>query len=509
MRSRRQWLMVGGSIAAVVIGVLGTVAIAGALRDRTSDAPADAVASNEPTGAALTDLDWYAVQGTVGPVRSMHAAADGTVYALSTMPGGRNIGPPEPAIYASGDGADWDVLPIAPDIYAGDMAVRGDHLYLIGTAPANAALGGDVAVNISATDDFGRSWEITELPIEAKPPDGLAVHWYHADTEIAAGAGGVLAVVATSFEVDLRSLVPADLVGPGRDVVPSPTGVDIIDFQLVEEMFMRCEGFDIAEVEPGVPVTTVAPGALPDNPDGEPAEIDCQALLEQGEMAGVVDSLTWDELGLDASQQPRFTEAFFSVDGTTFEPVDVDFSPGQPLAGLYAAGDRFFAAEQNGVLWESPDGRSWSQVDDVPAMTWVQSIQAVGDDVVLIGDARNRPVVAWAADGSWNTADLDPLLDEYGLGQERWVSAAGAGALGAVLVVQSWSEGAIGPESVIVVGRSPDEWDILPVEGLLPDGNEMFASWVFVGDESVLVSYTGFDGRGSQAVQLVGVVDSA
>jgi hypothetical protein len=482
LRRRRQWLMVGGGVAAVVVGIVGAVALAAAFRGGDTEE----VATEPAPALATVALDWFAIEGTLGWSQRTVTAPDGTFYALSTVPGRRALGPDsfEPAIYVSDDGAVWDFVPLDQDIYANDMAVRDDVIYLIGTAPGTFARG-EVIATVSSTDDLGGSWDVTELPLAAAPPAELDVNWVWATTKIAASSESVVAVVTTNFDVDVRSLVPRDALGDTRDVQVTGTGVDIIDWSIFEQLDEQCGRLDPGDAE------------LPE---------ECDAFFSGDESMAVVDSFTWEELGVDASNAPAFTEVFVSDDGATFDPVASPFTPGQDLAGLYAVGADFYAFEHSGASWRSDDGRAWEPIGDLPFTNWVAGMGDVDGVPVIAGGANGRTVVAWGTpDGGWERVDLDPILDDFGVPEtERWLQSASVGPLGAVVAIQSWDEQTGVNDTLLVRGSAPDQWEVVPLAGLLPTTQDGFSQWVMVGDDEVLVQFSFWNQAGQQSIELIG-----
>jgi hypothetical protein len=411
------------------------------------------------------------------------------------------------------------VAVLADDVYARDLAVGGDTLYVIGTAPGFAAVDPDVPeVVVSASDDGAGTWTARRLPVAAIPPSEVgAVRSMFSSTWIAANDSAVVAAVATNYDVDLRSLVPADVLGPNTEVIATEDGVDIVDYGLLEglegrlgncvedigpdgSISVRCEGVAVEGVSP----TTTA--VEPADPSG-PVATTVGVVKD-----GVVASFTWEELGFSGAQQAAFSELFVSADGDTFEAVDSPFAAGGSLMYFEAAGTEFFAVEGGfegvPVFWRSVDGRSWQQITPPAGLQYVVDVGAMGDDLVVVGwDQMQRPVVAWGdGAGSWTEADLTGVLPGVqGIGGdfgESWISAGSVGPLGVVLGVQMFTGQAEG--SLVLYGTSPQSWEAVPLDALLQGGSS-FIDHAVVTTDRVLVGINTFANSGvAGRLELVG-----
>lgn len=142
-------------------------------------------------------------------------------------------------------------------------------------------------------------------------------------------------------------------------------------------------------------------------------------------------------------QAPTGAVAWLSPDGVTWSRIDdpafdqgvaVSVSPG-PSGGLIAVGyqvDRSVA-----VAWTSPDGRTWTRAQDEPSrehsggFAWMTDVVTVGDAAIAVGDVQGLQrgtAIAWVShDGLvWQQAASAPVQQ----GAEFYaITPGGPGAL--------------------------------------------------------------------------------
>jgi hypothetical protein len=510
---RRKMLMFGGTAAAVLFGFVGLYAglswIAGSLtsdpepetRGVRPDTGEVAVASESAAApaeiaaapiATADDLDWYAIEAPLGHSQRLFATSTGTFYALSTAPGRTISWPPPKAIYKSGDGENWDIIPLGGDNSADDMAAAQGKLYLIGTAPGSGNFDEPAEVVVSTSPDEGDTWSTSLLPTVAGPPGGAPIQWSQLLTRIAASNDAVVAVVQSQFFLDYGQLVPAEFAGD-YGYHPRADGVDVIDHRIMEQAYMTCE----REME--------ATGG-----DFTGLSEDCRRLFEEGdESIGSVAFITWEEMGLPAGGEPMFSEMFVSGDGVTFEAVESPFTTGTEVSGLYALPDGFIGVESDRgrtTLWRSDDGRSWREAAALPDFNWVSSVGASGGRAVVIGHGpQGDSLVAWEDDsGEWEVIDFNELLGAMPANGERWMSSAGVGPMGVVAVFQSFDELTGREISQVALGTSPEDWSLVPIEEItgMPGG---YGNWVAVGNDRILVKYDVYTEFRQLSLQVMGV----
>ncbi len=495
---RRRLLAFWGTLAAVLVGGLGVFGLLSLVDDDGTTEPRDAAPGTTGQVAEVAadpvELEWHAIPGTLGFSERLFASADGTFYALSTAPGRNATWPAPRALYTSVDGENWDANVLADDVTASDMAVRNGIAYLIGTAPSFNAVDGQQDAMISTSGDGGLSWKSTVLPLPAATVPGGVDAWTHTTMKIAASEAAVVAIVQRVTEFDYWSLVPQGLLEVGnRGVEPTATGVDIVDYQIFEDMQRACEeaggNFEFEE------------GDAADMP--EP----CRLLMEGELRPSVIGSFTWEELGLPEGVAPTTSQVFVSSDGVEFDQVDGPFAAGQ-LSALHSFGNGFLASEWDFqgrmTMWESPDGRVWERFDDV-AFDWVAAAGTFAGDRVLIGGNRGGPAIAWETADGWVDVDLDAAV---GLPRQGWINAAAVGPLGVVAVINSFDE-LRETESVSVLhGSAPDDWELIEMDDIV--GGQGFTDWVVVGPDHVLLRYVQFDGGQRPGnLQVIGIPESA
>jgi hypothetical protein len=509
---RRKMLVFGGTAAAVLFGFVALYAglswIAGSLTDdptpenrgiRTgsgaetgSEPAASPIDVAAPLIATADDLDWYAIEAPLGPSQRLFATPTGAFYALSTAPGQTISWPPPKAIYKSGDGENWEIIPLDADNSANDMAAARGRLYLIGTAPGSGNFDEPAEVVVSSSGDEGDNWSTTLLPTVAAPPGGAPIEWSELLTRVAASDDAVVAVVQSRFFLDYSRIVPAEWAGDyGYNT--RADGVDVIDHRLMEQMYMNCE----REME--------AAGG-----DFSILSEECRRLFEEGdESIGSVAFITWEEMGLPADGEPVFSEMFVSADGSNFESVESPFKAGSEVSGLFALPNGFIGVESDRgrtTLWRSTDGRSWQQDAAIPNLTWVTNVGAAGGRAVVIGqDSRGASTVAWENEsGEWEIVDFEALLGPMPADGGRWLSSAGVGPMGVVAVFQSFDERTGRETTQVALGTSPADWSLVPVEEITGMAGG-YANWVAVGTDRILVKYDVHTEFRQLSLQVMGV----
>jgi len=494
--------VIGGALIATLLGVGGVLGVLALIGD--DSAPGDtvspgasgdpSVASDAPPAVAPDDLEWFAIDGTLGFVQRIATASDGSVYALSTAPGaGFDVWPPVRAIYHTVDGEAWDFAILAEDISGSDMAISGDTIYLIGTAPGLGGFGDPPVVVINSSNDGGATWEQQSLPTVATPPEVPTEGWTDTSMHVAASSNGLVAVVQTNFWIDYWSLVPQEFLTEFNDIVATETGVDIVDYSIFNQLEEEC----------------AAAGGFGDEFGEEAAEDmpePCRQLMEGDLEPEVVNSLTWEDLGVDGGQ-PSFSEIFVSPDGVVWEAVDSPLDPTQRLGGLFSTGRGYIATQWGRFggnnLWISDDGRTWEPAEGFPALDWVAAAGSVGGHDVVLGSQLGKAVALWSdGAGSWESVDIAAQVEEVPGGQNTWLSAGAVGPLGVVAVIQSEGEGGPGTPGLLH-GTARDEWSWIPLGDLVGQGWG-YSDWVAVGTDYVLARYVEEGRQGPINLQLIG-----
>lgn len=505
---RRKMFVFGGSAVGVLVGFIGLYGllswVAGGLTsDPTPERPSATVSIGggatdaEPPPvfvdpvAAADELEWYAIEAPLGYAQRLFATDTGTFYALSTVPGQAINWPVPKAIYKSADGENWEIISLDNTISANDMASGNNTLYLIGTAPGTNGFDEPPQIMVSATSDEGGTWTQTLLPTVAAPPNGVPIEWANISTKIAANDSAVLAVAQSQFFLNYGRIMPPEFAGDMFGYNPTADGVSVVDYQLMDQMSMTCEGEMSAAGD-----------------DFESMSEQCQKYFNGDQSFAEIGFVTWEEMGLPEGGQPLFSEMFVSADGKEFTAIESPFAPGSELSGLFATPDGFLGVEWNqggSRIWSSPDGRSWSQSEGLPRLDWISNVGSANGKTVIVGQGgEESSSLVWENDsGGWDVVDFDNILGAAP-GGNRWLSNAGVGPLGVVAVFQSFDERTQRDLTEVLLGTSPSDWSLVPIEEItgMPGG---YSSWVAVGRDRIMIRYEVFTRDRPLSLQVMGV----
>lgn len=391
------------AVAAVGIVVSGGVVWFGSDR-RGQELEVGALGSGD-----FAELDWrmvdpFDVGGESGTVRT----DDGRVYRLGTMPVGSGtvvageVGataePPAQELLVSDDG-EWKPAAAMDGYTLTGLAARGNDLYAVGTAATTRTpdrttvpVGNDQSLIrrrpgtavVRRSSDGGASWDDVELPVdlEALFDEGAATL---PTFSIASSNDALVVAVAVNPIVSPESIEslphaplehywatnpdgtgfelwgpPADIASAAADACPTGwrkgaafvTGVNETDM-------IRC----------------------PSPSGGEPIEVSVPSV--------VVDSRTWDQLGIAAPSRPE-RRLFRSEDGSRWQEIEVPWD------------DVVASAVQTTSIQVGPDGTGGFVV---AGFDWTASTESLSNSV---GAAR----VAVSADGvNWSDETPEALGD--------------------------------------------------------------------------------------------------
>lgn len=428
-RHRRRGALVGTAAA------LAVLATSVAVVDR-GDPDESVVLGNGELAVTPSAFDWTLVQPEtgLGYGRSIVQTADGAVYGLSTAPGadGTDDGDFAPALYRSGDGAEWEPVALPDGVNVSSLGSSGDTLYAIGTAPA--ANGGRTLV--VAAGDGGGDWSQTELPgeladLEARFP-GRQIS-ISEPTVAARDDDEVVATVVVTANPDVPALLPEGVDSTNWETTPE--GVVVYELVPCENEAEDCFGVDprgveaeerraaAAELEaerPSGPSTSLV------DPDGEVTTdtVRQAGWLEGGEQPMRLQEstrYTWDELGLDPELQELVggrTFVYSSHDGGPFErsAVPSELSGyGSQLIRVDDGYRLFLGSHAEGSsttqVLRSSDGRTWADGGTVPGSP--MSAGAIGGRaaVALFTDDGSSVVRVEQAGGTWSNLDLASAVD--------------------------------------------------------------------------------------------------
>ena len=333
-------------------------------------------------------------------------------------------------LWRSDDGLTWEQVASPPALVGRNVAELNGRFLTYGTAPTTAA-GRRSDLAIGTSDDAGRTWATTVLPLDTSDllaEQGVTSVGVNA-TSIAATANGVLVSAQVTANVDLMSKLPTDVRGLGWELVESgvrvPTGEG-------------CDPVTASTISFGGPVATEAPVDTA-TPTTTPAPA-CDTRI-----------FTWAELGIseraaEAMMHPD-VRMFFSADGATFTEIDpVGVDDGATDVRLTSLGDSFVASvnqvnpdgSMSAVVSTSPDGRDWTPLSP-PPVQWVEGFGAVGDRLVVTGydyGGTTQVIAVREPSGAWITTAMNSFV----LSTDGMKASMGGGSI------------AIGPNGISVIG---------------------------------------------------------
>lgn len=418
----------------------------------------------------------------------------GRLYALSTAPGEADLGQTlRKVVWQSDDGVGWSATGSSDDIFLADLAASDDRLYAVGTGAATAAVAGGRTVPplvVGWSDDGAGSWQTTTLDIDL-PAIAGASRSVRIDggLAIATGTSGTVAAIGLQADLDIPRFLPEGVSAPNGWSYTS-SGV-----ALLGPAPGGCPGRSAEAME-------AEPGRLWSLPcvDGEGQE----RYLPAREVRGVIDSFTWEELGVtgDVRQAALGQPMLFRAEpgSNEFERISLEetFEPGTiPSVALHAGADGFLIAVAEGdqgaesahaTVRQSTDGRSWSVPTVLPGgLARLQAAGPVGDTFVLIGDDQQGAAAV--------------VVDDEGSG---WRAVPLAELVGSEGPLPSFMGAAVGPEGIVAtiggLGQESDgrfephllasgdarSWSVQSVEELIDEPVASVGQPVITGDRAVV-----------------------
>lgn len=333
-------------------------------------------------------------------------------------------------LWRSDDGLTWEQVAAPPALVGRNVAELNGRFLTYGTAPATAA-GRKSDLAIGTSDDAGRTWTTTALPLDTSDllaEQGVTSVGVNA-TSIAANDNGVLVSAQVTANIDLVSKLPADVRGLGWELTESgvrvPTGEG-------------CDAVTASTISFGGPVATEATVDSA-TPSTTPAP-SCDTR-----------TYTWAELGVseraaEAMMHPD-VRMFFSADGVTFTEIDpVGIDAGATDVRLTVLGDVFAASvnlldadgSTSTALFTSGDGSQWIALGPSP-VAWSEGFGAVGDSLVVTGygvETNTQVIAVRDASGTWAITPMNSFV----LPTDGVQASMGSGSL------------AIGPNGISMIG---------------------------------------------------------
>lgn len=305
------------------------------------------------------------------------------------------------ALWRSDDGLSWEQVTSPPTLTGRNVAELDGRFLTYGTAPAAAAgRRSDLAIGVS--DDAGRTWTTTLLPLDTSAilAEAGVTSVGVAATSIAATSAGVLASAQVTADIDVQSKLPAEVRDLGWEYTES--GIRVPNGESCSDVTVTTISFG------GSQATSTTGGTATTSPGS------CTYR-----------TYTWAELGVSERAARAWIRPevrfLFSTDGVTFteiSPVGID--PAATDVRLVAVGDSFAAsvaiatADGGAVshLLSSADGRSWSDLGTTP-VSYIEGFGAIGDRLVVSGyDYASSTQVVAVRDpsGNWTTTSLNSLV---------------------------------------------------------------------------------------------------
>ncbi len=499
-KSRKRTIaVVVGSLALVGLLAVGASALQGFLEGADADAAAGSgnAGSAEPaTGAAEGGAgaigEWTAVETGLTWAEAFLAAPE-TLYLLSTAPGVSGVeAPTRQALYSSADAETWDVAVLGGEMWVNDLTEREGTLYAIGTAPGTSDR--EAVIGIRAPDDD--AFAVTPLATDfAGPPPGLDGGTNRSVS--IAGSDAIVAAVATQVWGDYSSLLPEGVVSDNRGYVETAEGIAVVDWDLQQQAMMACNGDGTMGAGPaGERLLRSLPAENTTMPEEDGGAADPAVACDPNDIDPfVVHRATWEELGLGAN--PSIIEIYVSADGESFEKVETDLPGGHPVQ-LHEVDDGFVALASSwpaSSAWHSPDGRSWTELKDLPAMDSVTTAGSIGGRIVVAGSRSGvGPVLAVYDDPGATPQIVEPAGSLVDLGGDVWLASAAIDNGVAVLMTTTWDPGASTDRMELRTSTDLESWTSTPATDMVGDMNAQ-AGPVLVTAQGIYAQFMAYDSR--------------
>ncbi len=485
-RARRQRVFGGVTAVALLAGIAVVVQ-----RDDPTPTP---VATMPALSRGKADLNWEALSSTAGlGMTGSDVNGLGPFYAMSTAPGQADVGKTRPSrvLWRSDDGVEWSAATtLGNDLFLSDLAPADGRVYAVGTAPAQAGVKrrGDLVAGWS--DDGGKHFSKTALPIDWTRIEAGSTSTQLLGTQIASSDKGTVVTASVQAALDVPRLLPSGATAPDGWATTA-TGVDVLG---PKKDKLDCPAGTTpareAKMADGARAGSVVQANEPDTrPKSREVEPEWCASndrngpgvpLSPQEMRGVVRSYSWSELGVTGDLLSAATHevfAFFAPNGS----ADFTRSDLGKVRADYAfldaddSGFHLFAAGYNnspgGVAatsdLRSDDGKTWTSLAGPGEMQWVSAAGTVAGHRIVIGDGANGTLVARAdGNGAWVVTPLSSVIDPAESGGRAVHSfSAGIGPLGIVIAASPESDEG-DAQTLLVFSRDGATWEDHPVQQL-------------------------------------------
>lgn len=298
---------------------------------------------------------------------------EGQLVQITTQPGVKwEDMPPEGPTYvvtvSTSDGV-TESNPLPKGMSPTSASYYEGVLYTVTTSPKNVNNGNDVIVNTST--DKGKSWSSTSIDLGPVPNPELNNVWH--DAQVTANEVGVLLSVRSNYWIDYAKLLPQYSYEEGNfEIRPTEAGLEVRDWTAQSEL-SEAQAIECDSIMEGVESPT----------EEQFAEMEkCWESMEQLPEPEVIDSFSWEELGIEPTPSNGEINMFFSPDGNNFEQVT---PPSENSSNYVAVNDTGFLTqsysnygyedcgygcepthgefEEPSPIWYlSSDGRTWNEV---------------------------------------------------------------------------------------------------------------------------------------------------
>lgn len=512
-RTRTRRVLGGVTAAALVASIAAVVNI---------DPAPTPVASLGAVTRGDADMHWEVLSTSDGLGMGAAANGSGPFYALSTAPGRADVGKDRPSrvLYRSADGVEWTAAStLGNDLFLSDLDAIDGRVYAVGTAPAQAGVQrrGDLVAGWS--DDGGKNFSKSVLPIDWNGIESGAKNTYLTSSQIASTAKGTVVTASVQAALDVPKLLPSGATAPDGWVT-TDSGVDVLgpakesDCPAGTKSAREMKMAQVAGRDPKA-ASVMSNERMQEPKSREVAPEYCIAEGDDGqgtlvtpqESRGVVRSYTWDELNVTGDLLGAVTHqllAFFAPNGSAdFTRVDLG-NASADVAFLDADDSGFHLFSTSGgdsagsiVTRDlsSQDGLTWKSVAGPSGLQWANAAGTVKGQRIVIGNTATGTVVARGdGNGGWVTTDLADLVDPAVSGGRPVHSySAGVGPLGVVLVAQPEWDGMANekePQSVLVFSRDGETFEDTPIAKLAGRAVGV-ALQVFVSGQRAVVALSG------------------
>jgi hypothetical protein len=399
-------VLVGGTLGVIETRSSGTT-------PRVATQPATTTDTSTP------DLAWKSIKGTVLFAEHEFTTADGVTYAISTAPGSKGTGAPQPQeLYSTHDGEWWANKSLGATPWVADLAESKGVLYALGTGPG--AQPGSTDYKVSTSSNGGAQWKDESIPVSFTAPASDVPLSKSTSVHIARGEHTTVVIATATFWPDVSKVL-----GKDTPTQTTATGVDVLDMSGCKEM-RKAAASGTADPK------AVAAGV-------------CRKK--------VLSSHPWREFGITDAKALHQQQAVVRDDGGTWQTVDLPSGADASVADVAATSNGFVMVDSvpstSGLgsvqILTSTDGRSWAPLaGQVPA---VDMVSISGDRLIGVDNAASKLYVSNDAGSTWIAApDLAGLLPGNDP-VEPYNTTAGVGPLGFAAVVRTGGSenGAGGP----------------------------------------------------------------